>query len=94
MKSIVKQEIVYEGMFIKVRRDTVRVKDREYVREIVESNTGVLIAAIDDKNRIVLVKQYRHNHGDVYEVPITIKENETWSRQKGFSKKPMPKNGG
>ena len=78
MKSIVKQEIVYEGMFIKVRRDTVRVKDREYVREIVESNTGVLIAAIDDKNRIVLVKQYRHNHGDVYEVPAgAIKENET-----------------
>lgn len=81
MKSIIKQEIVYEGMFIKVRHDTVRLKDREYTREIVESNPGVLIAAIDDKKRIMLIKQRRHNHGDVYEVPAgAIKENET-SRQ-------------
>jgi len=78
MKPIAKQKIVYEGMFIKVRQDTVKVKDREYVREIIESNTGVLIAAIDNKNRIVLVKQNRHNHGDIYEVPAgAIKENET-----------------
>ena len=77
IKPITKQEIVYEGIFIKVRHDTVRVNDREYVREIVESNTGVLIAAIDSENRIVLVKQHRHNHGDVYEVPAgAIKENE------------------
>ncbi|MBI5356930.1 NUDIX hydrolase [Candidatus Collierbacteria bacterium] len=78
MKSIIKQEIVYEGIFIKVRHDTVRVKNCEYVREIIESNTGVLIAAIDNRNRIVLVKQNRHNHGDVYEVPAgAIKENES-----------------
>jgi ADP-ribose pyrophosphatase len=83
MKSIIKQEIVYQGMFIKIRHDTVKVKDREYIREIVESNTGVLIAAVDDNNRIILVKQHRHNHGNVYEVPAgAIKENET-PRQAG-----------
>lgn len=81
MKSIIKQEIVYKGMFIKIRHDTVKIEGREYVREIVESNTGVLIAAVDDKNRIILVKQHRHNHGNVYEVPAgAIKKNESPQR--------------
>lgn len=78
MKLTIKQEIVYKGMFIKIRHDTVNIEGLEYVREIVESNTGVLIAAVDDKNRIMLVKQHRYNHGDIYEVPAgAIKENET-----------------
>lgn len=79
MKSdILKRETVYRGKFVTIRHDTINLNGKEYIREVVESGTGVLIAAITDKNQIVLVKQYRHNHGYVYEVPAgAIKPGET-----------------
>ena len=76
--DILKRETVYQGKFVTIRHDTINLDGKEYIREVVESGNGVLIAAITDKNQIVLVKQYRHNHGQVYEVPAgAIKPGET-----------------
>jgi ADP-ribose pyrophosphatase len=76
--NIVRRETVYQGKFVTIRHDTLNLDGKEYIREVVESGTGVLIAAVTDKNQIILIKQYRHNHGNVYEVPAgAIKPGET-----------------
>jgi ADP-ribose pyrophosphatase len=76
--EIVDSKVVYSGKFVKVRIDTVRGDDKKvFEREIVESGRGVLVAALTDENKIVLIKQNRHNHGEIYEVPAgSMKEGE------------------
>lgn len=63
------RKIAYKGKFVNIRHDIVNVKGRSVTREVVVSRQGVLIAAINESNQIVLVKQYRHNLGNVCEVP-------------------------
>jgi len=77
MSKVIKSNITYHGMFIKIRHDYVEIDGKTFTREIVESKQGVLIAVINRNGKIVLIKQHRHNLGDVYEVPSgAIKEKE------------------
>ncbi len=52
--------LVYEGRAVRLRVDTVRMPSgRETTREIVEHSDCVAIIAIDDKDNILLVNQFR-----------------------------------
>jgi len=52
--------MVYEGRAVKLRVDTVRMPGgRETTREIVEHENCVAIIAVDDKDNILLVSQFR-----------------------------------
>jgi len=51
---------IYEGRAVKLRVDTVELSDgRETTREVVEHDDCVAIVAVDDKDNILLVKQFR-----------------------------------
>lgn len=78
MAQIIKSKTVHEGIFVKIRHDIVEIDGKSYTKEVVESNPGVLIAVIDEQNQILLIKQHRHNLGEIYEVPSgAMKKNET-----------------
>lgn len=71
----VKQRIVYQTERNSIREDTVVYADgRVEVHEILQSPEGVLILPITQDGRIILTKEYRHNHGWVYGVPMGRKE--------------------
>ena len=77
MTQITKSKVVYKGIFVKIRHDTIEINGKSYIKEVVESNSGVFISVINRKNQILLIKQHRHNLGHIYEVPSgAMKKNE------------------
>jgi ADP-ribose pyrophosphatase len=72
-------EYVYRGRIINLRVDHVRAANGyEAVREIVEHPGAVALVPIDERQQIVLVKQYRHAASKItIEVPAgTLKPGE------------------
>ena len=61
----------YKGALITIQVDTLSRDDGEpFVREIAVVTDVVAIAAIDEQDRILLIKQYRHAmRGPVWEIP-------------------------
>ncbi|MGB9791179.1 MAG: NUDIX domain-containing protein [Thermacetogeniaceae bacterium] len=57
---------VFKGRIIKVRVDTVLLPDgNTATREVVEHPGAVVILAINDRDEIIMVRQYRHATGEV-----------------------------
>ena len=60
-ETVLASERIYEGRLINLRVDQVRTSTGvESVREIVEHPGAVAIIALDEAERVLLVKQYRH----------------------------------
>jgi ADP-ribose pyrophosphatase len=60
-ETVLASERVYEGLILNLRVDEIRTSTGvEALREIVENGGAVAIVALDDQQRIVLVRQYRH----------------------------------
>ena len=58
---------IFTGRVLNVRRDVAVFPDgKETVREIVEHNGAVAVAAIDDERNIYLVQQFRYAFGDEF----------------------------
>ncbi len=79
MEQLIKSEYAYRGRVLNLRLDTVRVKDGHVtLREIAEHHGAVAMIALDDQNRVTLVKQWRAATGRVMlEIPAgTLEENE------------------
>src|SRR5690606_41628892 len=54
-------ESVYEGSFLKVRRDTVRLPNgREGTREYIVHPGAVVVIGFVDEQRVVMLRQYRY----------------------------------
>jgi ADP-ribose pyrophosphatase len=52
---------IYDGRAVSLRVDTVRLPSgRETTREVVEHEECVAVVAVDDKDNVLLVRQYRH----------------------------------
>lgn len=64
-------EYMYEGRIIKLRRDTALIPNGSTaVREVVEHNGGVCVAALTDDNELLMVKQFRYPYSEVVmEIP-------------------------
>ncbi len=69
-KQLVKNYI-YKGKIINMRSDTALLPDGSTaVREIVEHPGGVCVAALDDDNNILLVRQFRYPYfEEILEIP-------------------------
>ena len=53
-------KLIYQGRAISLRVDTVKKNDgRETTREIVEHSEVIVVVAVDEKNNVLLVRQYR-----------------------------------
>ena len=61
VETVLASERVYEGRILNLRVDEIRTSTGvEALREIVENGGAVAIVALDDRQRVVLVRQYRH----------------------------------
>jgi len=62
---------IYRGKIIKLRQDKVKLPDgRETIREIVEHPGAVVILALTDDNKVVMIKQFRKPAEEVlWELP-------------------------
>jgi len=60
-ETVLASERIYEGRILNLRVDQIRTPQGiEALREIVENGGAVAVVAVDDQQRVVLVKQYRH----------------------------------
>ena len=58
---------VYDGKILKVHVDDVRLPNgREAVREVVDHVDGAAVLAMDEANRVLVVRQYRYVFGDEF----------------------------
>ncbi len=62
---------LFKGRIIEVRKDTVELENgKQSTRELVLHHGGVCIAAIDEEDRILLVRQFRYPYGkEILELP-------------------------
>ena len=64
-------EYKFKGRIINLRVDEAQLPNgKTAIREVVEHNGGVCVAALTDDKKLLLVKQYRYPYGEViYEIP-------------------------
>jgi ADP-ribose pyrophosphatase len=74
--TVLSSEEVYAGRVISLRRDTVAMPGGvESVREVVHHPGAVGIVAVDDDDRVVLLRQYRHAVADrLWELPAGLRD--------------------
>jgi ADP-ribose pyrophosphatase len=78
-EEILHSEYLYRGRIIKLRLDQVRLANRAVVaREIVEHRGAVVIIAIDERKRVLMVRQFRSGVGrELLELPAgTLEDGE------------------
>ncbi|MBE7022782.1 MAG: NUDIX hydrolase [Ruminococcaceae bacterium] len=71
IEKTIKQEQIFEGKIITLRRDTVKLPNgNEATREVVEHPGGVAVVALDEHNEVYMVRQFRYPFGEVIsEIP-------------------------
>lgn len=57
---VVESERVFKGRVWDIRRDTVELRGERFVREYMDHSGAVGILALDEHDRALLIKQYRH----------------------------------
>ncbi|MCW2580990.1 MAG: putative pyrophosphohydrolase [Blastococcus sp.] len=74
--DVLGSEPVYEGRVIALRRDTVAMPGGgDSVREVVAHPGAVAVVALDDDERVVLLRQYRHPVGrHLWELPAGLRD--------------------
>lgn len=74
MYEVVNSEEQYRGRIFKVVTDHVTMPDGSVaLRDVVHKHGAVGVVALDDHNRVVLVRQYRHPVGGyLWEVPAGL----------------------
>ena len=74
--DVVASEEVYRGRVISLRKDTVAMPGGgTSVREVVHNPGAVGVVAIDDQDRVVMVRQYRHAIGThLWELPAGLRD--------------------
>jgi ADP-ribose pyrophosphatase len=78
-KQILSSTYIYKGKIIILRQDKVKLPDgRETVREIVEHPGAVVILALTDDKKVVMIRQFREPANEVlWELPAgTVEEGE------------------
>jgi ADP-ribose pyrophosphatase len=72
--EVVESRLKYDGALVKVRVDTVVQPDGSRAeREVVEHVGSVAIVAVDDQQRVLLIRQYRHPAGQyLQELPAGL----------------------
>jgi ADP-ribose pyrophosphatase len=74
--EVLGSETVFEGRVISLRRDTVAMPGGgTSVREVVTHPGAVAVVALDDDERVVLLRQYRHPVGrHLWELPAGLRD--------------------
>lgn len=69
--KILETSYPYKGKIVTIRKDKLtRDGEKTFVRETAAVTDSVAIVAVDDRNRVLLIRQYRHPVGEpVWEIP-------------------------
>jgi 8-oxo-dGDP phosphatase len=72
--EVVRSRLEYDGAIVRVRVDTVVQPDGSRAeREVVEHVGSVAVVAVDDQQRVLLIRQYRHPAGQyLWELPAGL----------------------
>lgn len=71
--ELLDREDVYRGKIVSVHRDTLRQGGRRITREVVDHADAVAAVVLDDRRRVLLVRQYRHPVGEfLWELPAGL----------------------
>lgn len=71
----IRKEAMLKTPAITVRKDTIVYENgHEETKEIIEEPEGVLILPITQSGSIILIREFRHNHGWIYSVPMGKRE--------------------
>jgi 8-oxo-dGTP pyrophosphatase MutT (NUDIX family) len=64
------------GKVVTLRRDCVQLPDRSLVsREVVEHPGAVAVVALDERDRVLMIRQYRHPAGaTLWEIPAGLRD--------------------
>lgn len=70
-EKTLQRNIIYTGRVIRMRQDTALLPDGKTAgREVVEHPGGVCVAAVDEKDNLLLVKQFRYPYKEeLLEIP-------------------------
>ena len=70
-EKMTQTQSLFKGRIIEVKKDKVLLENgKETTREVVVHHGGVCIAAIDEQDNILLVKQFRYPYGqELIELP-------------------------
>jgi 8-oxo-dGDP phosphatase len=73
---VLQSSVLAEGRIVTLRKDAVQLPDGQTVqREVVEHPGAVAIVALDSRNRILLIRQYRHPAGAMlWELPAGLRD--------------------
>ncbi len=58
--AVTDSRLVFDGRVWDVREDRFRYNDHELVRHYVDHTGAVAVVALDDRDRVLLIQQYRH----------------------------------
>jgi ADP-ribose pyrophosphatase len=69
-------DVLVRGHIVTVRRDNVELPTGELVpREVVEHPGAVAVLALDDEDRVLMIRQYRHPIGaTLWEIPAGLRD--------------------
>jgi 8-oxo-dGDP phosphatase len=67
---------LFQGKLLRLREDVVRMPDgSQAARELVEHPGAVAILALDEDDRVLLIRQYRHPVGaELWEIPAGLRD--------------------
>ncbi|WP_213816980.1 NUDIX hydrolase [Glaciihabitans sp. dw_435] len=65
-RPVLESDLVFEGRVWDIRRDTFEYGGHEIVRDYVDHPGAVAVLALDERDRVLLIQQYRH--------PIAMRE--------------------
>lgn len=70
-EKTISSKVIYDGRAVKLRVDAIKMLDgRETTREIVEHADCIAVVAVDEKDNVLLVRQYRTPIGkELLEIP-------------------------
>jgi 8-oxo-dGDP phosphatase len=73
---VVHSAVQARGQIVALRADTVQLPDGELVRrEVVEHPGAVAVVAIDDQDRVLMIRQYRHPAAaTLWEIPAGLRD--------------------
>lgn len=57
---IVSSDVVFDGVVWNIRRETFELEGQQITREFVDHTGAVAVLALDERDRVLLIKQYRH----------------------------------
>lgn len=73
---VAQSSVLARGRIVTVRRDAVQLPDGELVdREVIEHPGAVAVVAIDEQDRVLMIRQYRHPAAaTLWEIPAGLRD--------------------